>query len=90
MKDIVMAIFLLLGSFFMLLAATGLLRFRDSLSRLHASTKAPSFALLLILIAVCLHFASWVVILKAVLLILFFYLTAPLAAHAISKANEKE
>ena len=90
MKEIIVAIFILLGSFFMLLAAIGFLRFRDTLSRLHATTKAPSFAMLLMVLAVCIYFGSAVVILKAVLLILFIYLTAPLAAHSISKANKKE
>ncbi len=90
MKEIIIAIFILLGALFMLVAALGLLRFRDTLSRLHATTKAPSFAILLIVLAVCIYFGSVVLILKAVLLILFIYLTAPLAAHSISKANQKE
>ncbi|MFO7670923.1 MAG: monovalent cation/H(+) antiporter subunit G [Bacteroidales bacterium] len=90
MKEIVISILILLGSFFMLVAATGLLRFPDTLSRLHATTKAPSFGMLLLVIAVCLYFASIVVILKAVLLILFIYLTAPLAAHSISKSKPKD
>ncbi len=90
MKETIIAIFILLGSLFMLVAAIGLLRFRDTLSRLHATTKAPSFAILLIVLAVCVYFGSVVLILKAILLILFIYLTAPLAAHAISKAKQKE
>lgn len=90
MKEIIVAIFILLGSFFMLVAAAGLLRFRDTLSRLHATTKAPSFAILLIVIAVCLYFGTLVTFLKAVLLILFIYLTAPLAAHSIAKSNGKD
>lgn len=90
MKEIMIAIFILLGSFFMLLASIGLLRFRDTLSRLHATTKAPSFGILLIVLAVCLYFGSVALILKAALLILFIFLTAPLAAHSISKANQKK
>lgn len=87
--EIIIAIFILLGAVFMLVAALGLFRFRDTLSRLHATTKAPSFAMLLIVIAVCIYFGSAVLILKALLLILFIYLTAPLAAHSISKINQK-
>ena len=89
MKETIVAIFILLGSLFMLVAATGLLRFRDILSRLHATTKAPSFAMLLIVLSVCLYFGTFVIILKALLLILFIYLTAPLAAHAIANSNGK-
>lgn len=90
MKENIVAIFILLGSLFMLVAATGLLRFRDTLSRLHATTKAPSFSMLLIVLAVCLYFGTLVIILKAALLILFIYLTAPLAAHAIANSKDKE
>lgn len=89
MKEIIIAIFILLGSIFMLVAAIGLLRFRDTLSRLHATTKAPSFAMLLIVLAVCIYFGSAVLTFKALLLILFIYLAAPLAAHSISKTTKR-
>jgi len=87
MKEIIVAIFVILGSVFLLIAATGLLRFRDTLSRLHASTKAPSFAMLFIVLGVSVYFGSTILFLKAFLLILFIYLTAPLAAHSISKSG---
>lgn len=87
MKEIMVVIFILLGSLFMLIAAAGLLRFKDTLSRLHATTKAPSFAMLLFVIGVSIYFASLIVVLKAALLIVFVYLTAPLAAHSISKTK---
>lgn len=89
MKEIIIAILILLGSLFMLVASIGLLRFRDTLSRLHATTKAPSFAMLLIVLAVCIYFGSVMLTFKALLLILFIYLAAPLAAHSISKTNQK-
>ena len=89
MKEIIVGIFILMGSLFLLLAATGLLRFKDTISRLHASTKAPSFAMLFIVLSVCIYFAIPVLFLKAFLLILFIYLTAPLAAHSISKSMGK-
>jgi multicomponent Na+:H+ antiporter subunit G len=90
MKEIIIAIFILLGSLFILIAAIGLIRFGDVFSRLHATTKAPSFGMLLLLLAVCLFFSSLTLTFKAVMLILFIYLTAPLAAHSISKANQKK
>ena len=86
--EIIVTILILLGSLFMLVAATGVLRFSDTLSRMHATTKAPSFAMLLIVMAVTIYFSIAIVILKAILIILFVYLTAPLAAHSISKIKE--
>lgn len=85
MKEIIVLILILSGSIFILIAAIGLLRFRDVFSRMHATTKATSFGMLLILIGVALHFMTLVVLIKAILIVLFIYLTAPLAAHSISR-----
>ena len=86
MDKIIISLFILSGSFFILVAAIGLVRFKDLYSRLHASTKAPSFGLFLILLGVSLFFHAPVVYLKAFFIIVFVYLTAPLAAHAIIKS----
>ena len=89
MIEFIAAIFLFLGSFFILVAAIGVVRFNDLYSRMHATTKATSFGLLLIIIGVSLFFSIAVVWLKALLVIIFIYLTAPLAAHSIAKSMEK-
>lgn len=78
-----------LGSVFILIASIGLLRFRESFSRMHATTKATSFGLLLILLGVSLYFLSPILVIKALLVIIFIYLTAPLAAHSISRTIGK-
>jgi multicomponent Na+:H+ antiporter subunit G len=90
MIEIIAAIFLFLGSFFILVAAIGIIRFNDLYSRMHATTKATSFGLLLIIIGVSLFFNIAVVWLKALLVIVFIYLTAPLAAHSIAKSVEED
>ena len=89
MKEIIVLVLILLGSIFILIAAIGLLRFSDVFSRMHATTKATSFGLLLILTGVALHFLSLVALIKAVLVLTFIYLTAPLAAHSISRTINK-
>lgn len=73
----------------MLVAAIGLVRFKDLYSRLHAGTKAPSFGIFLIVLGVSLFFNSPVVYLKGLFIVLFVYLTAPLAAHAIVKSYKE-
>ena len=85
MKEIIVLVLILLGSLFILIAAIGVLRFRDVYSSMHATTKASSFGLLLILTGVALHFLVWIVAIKALLIVIFIYLTAPLAAHAVSQ-----
>ncbi len=89
MKEIVFIILIVLGSLFILIAAIGLLRFKDVLISLHATTKATSFGLLLIVSGVALHFLTIIVVIKAVLIVVFIYLTAPLAAHSIAKTIKK-
>lgn len=91
MTTIVTAVFFFLGAFFILVSAIGLIRFPDLYTRMHATTKATSFGLLLIIVGASLHFNIPVVWLKALMVIVFIYLTAPLAAHSIAKsAEEKE
>jgi len=86
MNKIIVSILILAGAFFILVAAIGLVRFKDLYSRLHAGTKAPSFGILLIVVGVSLFFNTPVVYLKGLFIIVFIYLTAPLAAHAIVKS----
>ena len=90
MKQIILYTLILGGSLFVLVAAIGLLRFREFYSRMHATTKATSFGILLLVAAAGLYFASWEVAIKAVLVVLFVYLTAPLAAHSIARSVRRE
>lgn len=90
MKQIILYTLILGGSLFVLVAAIGLLRFRELYSRMHATTKATSFGILLLVAGAGLYFATWEVAIKAVLVILFVYLTAPLAAHSIARSVRKE
>lgn len=89
MDNIFVSILILAGSFFILVAAIGLIRFNDLYSRLHASTKAPSFGIFLIVLGVSTFFNLPVVYLKGLFIVLFVYLTAPLAAHAIVKSYKE-
>jgi multicomponent Na+:H+ antiporter subunit G len=86
MDKIIISVLILLGSFFILVAAIGILRFKDLYGRLHATTKATSFGLLLLLIGVSLFFNIFPVYVKSLLIIIFIFLTAPLAAHTIAKS----
>jgi multicomponent Na+:H+ antiporter subunit G len=86
MVNIIIYALILSGSFFILVAAIGLVRFRDLYSRLHAGTKAPSFGIFLIVLGVSIYFNTPAVYIKSLFIVFFIYLTAPLAAHAIVKS----
>jgi multicomponent Na+:H+ antiporter subunit G len=90
MITILISFLLISGSVFILLAALGTLRFPDLLSWIHATTKATSFGLLLTLIGVGLSFNTLLVYFKVFLVIIFIYLTAPLAAHSIARARQAQ
>lgn len=88
--EIVVSILIILGAFFILVAAIGLIRLPDLMTRIHAATKATSFGLLLILFGLGLHFGTWQIVVKSILLVAFIYLTAPLAASVIAKTAQTE
>lgn len=90
MTLILTTILFFLGAFFILVSAVGLIRFPDLFTRMHATTKATSFGLLLIILGTAIYFNLQVVWIKAILVILFIYLTTPLASHSISQSNKKK
>ncbi|MEO0796786.1 MAG: monovalent cation/H(+) antiporter subunit G [Verrucomicrobiota bacterium] len=85
MLEIIVSIFILLGAGFALIASIGVVRMPDTLCRLHAATKAGAFGLSLMLLALVIANPSPRTIIQSCLIILFFYLTAPIAAHLIGR-----
>lgn len=86
MIDILAAIFLLIGSLFSLAAAVGLVKLPDVFLRMHASTKAGTLGVGLIMGALALASGETSVILRAFAVIFFLVLTAPVAAHMLGRA----
>ncbi|MCW4148163.1 MULTISPECIES: monovalent cation/H(+) antiporter subunit G [Halomonadaceae] len=78
---------ILVGAIFMFLAALGLVRMPDLLTRMHATTKAATLGATLIMLAVALHFGEVAVVARAFGVILFIMMTAPVAAHVIGRAG---
>lgn len=79
------AVFLVLGAVFILLAAVGVLRFPDLYSRMHAATKASSFGVMLMLIGISVLVPKVYVIIVSFVIILFIYITAPIASHMVGR-----
>ena len=82
----VVSILLISGSLFLFLSALGVLRFPDLFTRMHAATKAGAFGVGQIMLAVALYFGSGRVAYEAFLVILFIFITAPVASHMIARA----
>ena len=87
MTELLTELLILVGAVFMLLAALGVVRLPDLLTRMHATTKAATLGATLIMLAVALHFAQVAVVARALGVILFILMTAPVAAHVIGRAG---
>lgn len=83
---ILLSFFILLGSFFAFVAALGVVRLPDFYCRMHAATKAGAFGGSLLVLAAMLQFGSLWVVFEGVLIIVFFYFTAPVAAHLLGRS----
>ncbi len=76
-----------IGALLILVAGLGIFRLPDLLTRMHASSKAGTLGAVCILLAVALRFSDFVITVKTVLIVLFLFLTAPVAAHMIGRAG---
>ncbi len=87
--DILSWILLASGSFFCLTGALGLLRFPDFFTRTHATGITDTMGAGLILIGLMLQASNWIVFAKLIIIMLFSFLAATTACHAMSKAAIK-
>ena len=78
--------FILLGTFFVLTGAVGILRMPDFFTRLHPAGVADSLGIPCILIGLILHSGFTFIAGKLLLLLFFLLLTCPTACHALGKA----
>ncbi|MDY3049092.1 MAG: monovalent cation/H(+) antiporter subunit G [Rothia sp. (in: high G+C Gram-positive bacteria)] len=81
------ALCMVLGALMSLGAAIGLVRFPDLLTRLHAGTKPQVFGLLLMLLAVALHFRSLALLPLLLLIMLLQMLTIPISGHMMGRSG---
>lgn len=87
--DYTLSALLVLGGVFALVGSYGLLKLRDTMQRLHAPTKATTIGVGSALIASMAYFwffegrVSW----HELLITLFLFLTAPITANFIAKAQ---
>lgn len=85
-REILVSIFLLLGGVLSLVAAIGVLRMPDLFSRMHAATKTGTVGVSVVAIGMMIQFGNITVTSRGLLVIAFFLLTAPVAAHMIARA----
>lgn len=77
---------LLLGALLCLAGAVGLVRFPDTLSRLHAVTKPQTLGLILVLVGLALTLRTWAAVTTLVLAGTAQFFTSPVSAHLVGRA----
>ncbi|WP_026618641.1 multicomponent Na+:H+ antiporter subunit G [Ensifer sp. WSM1721] len=82
----IVALIVVIGACFSLLAALGLIRFPDLYTRMHAASKAGTVGSGLLLFAAGLHSLDLAIFVRALAGFVFFVLTAPISAHLLAKA----
>jgi multicomponent Na+:H+ antiporter subunit G len=88
--DVAVAVLIAISSFFALVAAIGIVRLPDVYARVHAVSKSETLGAILALAAVALVLDTGVSTIKAVVLLVFLFLTNPTAAHAVTRAAEDQ
>ncbi|MBL1213246.1 MAG: monovalent cation/H(+) antiporter subunit G [Ignavibacteriae bacterium] len=86
MKEIISAVFIVLGTLFIFISALGILRMPDLFMRMSATTKTATLGVGFILLGTAIHFWEIGIFSRAMIIISFLMLTAPVAAHMIGRA----
>jgi len=89
MADIIAGILVIIGAFFALVATVGLIRLPDVYSRMHAASKAGTVGSGLMMIALAVIAGDTGTAIRALAGVVFFLLTAPIAAHLLARAAYK-
>jgi len=86
--EVLVAVFLLLGSAFTLIGAIGLYRLPDFYTRLHGPTKATTLGVGSMVIGSMIYFSTvqGSLSLHELLITVFLFITAPVSAHMLAKA----
>ncbi len=85
--DVLSAVCLFTGALLALIAAIGVLRFPDVLTRMHSATKPQVLGLLLVLVGVGFRLQEASAIGMLLLVALFQLVTSPIATHMVGRAS---
>jgi multicomponent Na+:H+ antiporter subunit G len=88
--DVVSGVLVLAGSALALTAAIGVVRFPDTLSRMHAASKPQTLGLLLVLIGAAVRLRGQADVGMIILTGLFTLITAPVVAQRVGQLAYRE
>lgn len=85
--DVIAAVCFLIGASLALVAAIGILRFPDTLSRMHSGTKPQVIGLMFLLIGLGTQLRDAAASGLLLLIVVFQLFSAPIATHMLSRAT---
>ncbi|MBZ0214722.1 MAG: monovalent cation/H(+) antiporter subunit G [Nitrospirae bacterium] len=86
MKEALTVVLLMVGSVFALIAAIGVVKMPDVYMRMQSATKATTLGIGCVMLATAVHFQDTAVWTRALLVVLFIFMTSPVGAHMLSRA----
>lgn len=86
MSDIIGAAFLIGGASLILLAAVGVLRFRDTYARMHAAAKAPTLGIMLLSIGAAIMIGTSAATIAVILVIVLQLIAGPVGTHVLGRS----
>lgn len=87
MNQIITAIFLSLGVLWVVLAAIGLLKFKNFFYKVHIVGKGPSLGIVFILLGLASHFGDSTTIIKCLTIAAFVFITVPIGSSLLGLAE---
>lgn len=87
MREVIAAIFIMIGIIVFLLSMFGIFRFKYILNRIHAAALGDTLGLGSIVVGLMILGTDIFVVAKLLLIILFFWLSGPIATHSIAKVE---
>ena len=85
--DVLAVVCLVLSALLTLIAAIGILRFPDVLTRMHSATKPQVLGLMLVLVGLALRLRDPTALGLLSLVALFQLVTTPIASHMVGRAS---
>ena len=84
--DVASWVCILLGSFFTIVGAFGLVRMPEVFTRMHAASVIDTLGVGFLILGMCLQAGLSLVTLKLIFLLALFFFTGPVITHALAQA----
>ena len=86
LRDIFTVLFILAGTFFMLVGSVGVIRLPDFFTRSHATSKSDTLGIMLVVLGLIVYQGFCLNSLKLFIIFVFIAMVNPVGAHALARA----